>query len=308
MTAGAGILEELDGVVAAAVNAHEKMVRRRGTWCAADYIPYDLAADYRRRPPQDSDSPFSPDIQIALETAALTEAALPWYTVALYETFGGSEAWMAWLQDFWVPEEDKHSKALSEFISATRALPPQRLEAGRAATLSARYQANGKDPLHAIAYITLQERATWAAHHGTAVAARGQDADAGALFDAISRDENRHMIFNRAAMDGSLELAPSAAVTAICHEIAAFGMPGKGTVPGFGARTDVIAEAGIYDWRTHHRQVTRPLVRHWRVFDRDGLDDEAKRCRDRLWLRMERLDARLAAAGTRPDAKSGQKA
>lgn len=296
MEAGAGILEELDGVVADAVNAHEKIVRRHGTWCAADYIPYDLAADYRRHPPRDSDSPFSPDIQIALETAALTEAALPWYTVALHETFGGSEAWTAWLHDFWVPEEDKHSKALSEFISATRALPPQRLEAGRAAALSAAYGTGGRDALHAIAYVALQELATRAAHCNAGTAARGQDADAGALLARISRDENTHHVFYRDVMSAALELAPSAAVRAVCREITRFRMPGRETVPGFEDKARVLAAAGIYDWSAHHRQVIWPLVKHWRILGRDdGLDDTAKRCRDRLRLRLERLDARLAA-------------
>lgn len=294
----AGILDELQDVVAEGVDAHDKMVRRRGTWSAADYIPYDLAEDYRSRPPRDSDSPFSPQLQVALETAALTEAALPWYTTALTVRFGASEAWMTWLREHWVPEEDRHAKALAEFITATRALPPARLETGRAAALSAGYTADGWEVIPAIAYVAVQELTTRVAHKNTAEAARGQDADAGALLARIAWEENTHAIFYRDVMTSAAELAPSAAMTAICREVSTFQMPGRGIVPDFESKARILADAGIYDWRIHHQKVIWPLVRHWRVFSRGdaGLDDDAKRRRDRLWVRMERLDARLAAA------------
>jgi acyl-[acyl-carrier-protein] desaturase len=53
----------------------------------------------------------------------------------------------------------------------------------------------------------------------------------------------------------------------------------------------MIARAGIYELRIHHDEVLWPMLRHGRVFERDGLDPSAQVARDRLAAFLTELDA-----------------
>ena len=70
-------------------------------------------------------------------------------------------------------------------------------------------------------------------------------------------------------------------------------MPGS-VIPGFARKAAQIAQAGIYDLRIHHDDVIMPLVRHWRVFETEGLDAEGEQARQELAAALETLDARAA--------------
>ena len=85
----------------------------------------------------------------------------------------------------------------------------------------------------------------------------------------------------------------SRAVRAIADEVAGFTMPGS-VVPGFARKAVQIAQAGIYDLRIHHDEVIMPLVRHWRVFEAEGLDAEGEQARQDLATALDALDARAA--------------
>jgi acyl-[acyl-carrier-protein] desaturase len=43
-----------------------------------------------------------------------------------------------------------------------------------------------------------------------------------------------------------------------------------------------MAAAGIYDLRIHHDDVVMPLLRHWGVFELDGLGARGEQARDEL--------------------------
>jgi acyl-[acyl-carrier-protein] desaturase len=60
---------------------------------------------------------------------------------------------------------------------------------------------------------------------------------------------------------------------------------------GFARMAAQIADAGIYDLRGHHDHVVQPLLRRWRVWEREGLDDAAEQRRDQLARELEALDA-----------------
>ena len=53
-------------------------------------------------------------------------------------------------------------------------------------------------------------------------------------------------------------------------------------MPGFADNALTIAKAGIYDLRSHLDDVVRPVLRFWRVFDRDDLNGDGARARDEL--------------------------
>jgi acyl-[acyl-carrier-protein] desaturase len=51
-----------------------------------------------------------------------------------------------------------------------------------------------------------------------------------------------------------------------------------------------MARAGIYDLRIHHDDIVMPLVRQWRLFELEGLDDEGERARQELAAAIAELD------------------
>ena len=55
-----------------------------------------------------------------------------------------------------------------------------------------------------------------------------------------------------------------------------------------------MAQAGIYDLRIHHDEILWPLLRHWNLFDLDGLHPQAEQARDRLASRFEAKRMRAA--------------
>jgi len=99
------------------------------------------------------------------------------------------------------------------------------------------------------------------------------------------------MIFYRNLVQAALEIAPSQTLRAIADEVSGFVMPGS-VVPGFARKAVQIAQAGIYDLRIHHDDVIMPLVRHWRVFDAEGLDAGGEQARQDLAAALKALDAR----------------
>jgi acyl-[acyl-carrier-protein] desaturase len=68
---------------------------------------------------------------------------------------------------------------------------------------------------------------------------------------------------------------------AITDEVVGFQMPGK-IIPGFVRKAALIAKAGIYDLRIHHDDVIWPLLRHWRVFELEGLNEVGETARNEL--------------------------
>ena len=67
-------------------------------------------------------------------------------------------------------------------------------------------------------------------------------------------------------------------------------MPGAG-IPGFIRKAAQIAKAGIYDLRVHRDEVLLPIIRHWGIFELEGLDAAAEDARRRLAEHLESLEA-----------------
>ena len=70
-------------------------------------------------------------------------------------------------------------------------------------------------------------------------------------------------------------------------------MPGVG-IEGFTRKALQMAQAGIYDLRIHHDEILWPLLRHWNLFQLEGLQPEADQARDRLAAHLAKTD-RLAS-------------
>jgi acyl-[acyl-carrier-protein] desaturase len=109
----------------------------------------------------------------------------------------------------------------------------------------------------------------------------------------VAADENLHMMFYRNIVAAALQVDPSAAVEAITGEVLGFAMPGVG-IQGFTRKGLQMAQAGIYDLRIHHDEILWPLLRHWNLFQLDGLHPQAEQARERLAAHLAKTD-RLAS-------------
>ena len=80
-------------------------------------------------------------------------------------------------------------------------------------------------------------------------------------------------------------------------------MPGT-SIPGYLRKATQLARAGIFDLRIFHDEVLMPILRHWRVFELEGLSPEAETERQRLAVYLRDLDANARRFEERRDAPS----
>ncbi|MEX2457499.1 MAG: acyl-ACP desaturase [Actinomycetota bacterium] len=288
----ADMLTELEPAVRRGLEAH---LERAAEWFPHEYVPYEVGRNYVDEPWRPADSSLEAISQTALEVNLLTEDNLPYYHLAIWETFGQDGAWAEWTRR-WTAEEGRHSIVLRDFLTVTRGLDPAELERGRMEQVARGYypQAQGREfgPLDGIAYTTLQELATRISHRNTG--AFTGDPLIEKVTARIAVDENLHYVFYRELGKAALEVDPSAMLMAIGRQVAGFSMPGL-EIPDFRRKAIQIAKAGIYDLRIHHDQVVLPvLFKHWKIDEVEGLSDQAKAARDDLMLFLQMLDATAA--------------
>ena len=78
-------------------------------------------------------------------------------------------------------------------------------------------------------------------------------------------------------------------MSAIRDEVVGFTMPGAG-MTDFQRNSVTIAKAGIYDLRLHHDAVIMPVLKYWKVFDRN-FGPAGEQARDELIAFLAELDA-----------------
>jgi acyl-[acyl-carrier-protein] desaturase len=279
------IIIELQPAVGRALERH---LATAAEWFPHDFVPYELGRNFEAEPWTPGDSRLDDVARTALELNLLTEDNLPYYHLAIWEMFGGDGPWGEWIRR-WTAEEGRHSIAMRDYLTVTRGVDPVGLERGRMEHVSRGFYANTMpNPLDGLVYVSLQELATRIAHRNTG-AVTG-DPVAERLMTRIAIDENLHYVFYRDVTAAALEVDPSATVLAMHRQILGFSMPGF-ELPGFREKAIRIAAAGIYDLRIHHDQVLAPVLRHWKLADLPGLDDEAARAREEILDYLERLDA-----------------
>ena len=279
------LLAELEPVADEQLRTHETIAEE---WFPHDYIPYSLGRDFDKEPWTPDQSRLSGVAQIAFEVNLMTEDNLPSYHREIHDMFGeGDGAWINWVHR-WTAEEGRHSIVLRDYLVVTRALDPYELERARMAQVSQGYDHENKGTLTGMAYVAFQELATRVSHKNTG--RYSQDPVADKIMSRIAKDENLHMRFYRDMLSAAMHVDPSAAVEAIVDEVIDFEMPGAG-MKQFLTKSAKIANAGIYDLRIHHDDIVWPLLRHWKVFELEGLDDRAEARRDELATFLDKLDA-----------------
>jgi acyl-[acyl-carrier-protein] desaturase len=281
------LLRELEPLLAVELDRHHAQSTE---WFPHEFVPYERGRSFVDEPWTPDDSGLPDIAAVAMEVNLLTEDNLPYYTLALTRTFGHTEAWDAWVRR-WTAEEGRHSIVLRDYLTVTRGIDPAQLEVQRMDMVQRGWYpdfATELTPLDGLAYTTLQELATRIAHRNTGTVS--DDIEALRILQRIAADENLHYLFYRAMGEGALALWPSEMMLAIERQVVGFSMPGA-DMPAFGDRAKRMAQAGVYNFRIHHDQIlSRVLLQHWKLDRVDGLSDEAKRARDRVFAFMAKLD------------------
>jgi acyl-[acyl-carrier-protein] desaturase len=288
------LLRELEPVVEQNLNRH---LRMRKDWNPHDYIPWSDGKNYYALGGQDWDpeqSQLSEVAQVAMVQNLLTEDNLPSYHREIAMNFGMDGAWGQWVNR-WTAEENRHGIALRDYLVVTRAVDPVQLEQLRVEQVTRGFSPgqNQQGDLFAeslfdsVIYVTFQELATRVSHRNTGKACNETIADQ--LLARVSADENLHMIFYRDVSEAGFEIAPDQAMHSLHRVLRNFKMPGY-TVPEFRRKAVIIAVGGVYDPRIHLDDVVMPVLKKWRIFEREDFTGEAARMRDDLAVLVEELE------------------
>lgn len=284
------LLHELEHVVEAGLNSH---LAKAKDWMPHDYVPWSQGRDFAFLGGTDwepAQSRLDPVVRTSMLLNLLTEDNLPSYHRDIALQFGLDGAWGQWIGR-WTAEEGRHSIALRDYLVVTPGIDPVELENLRMGHVRQGYRAPGDEVLPNIAYVTIQELATRVSHRNTGRQSGCPLADQ--LLARIATDENLHMVFYRRLGKEAFDLAPAAMMRAVTDVIVGFAMPAAGQ-GNFGRAAAEIALAGLYDLPQHRDEVLHPVLRFWRVWDREDLGPEGDRARDELAAFFDHLDTRVA--------------
>ncbi len=260
------LLRELEPVAEASVNRHLSMAK---DWHPHDYVPWDEGRNFAAMGGDDwepEQSQLGEVAKAAMITNLLTEDNLPSYHREIAEAFSRDGAWGTWVGR-WTAEENRHGIAMRDYLVVTRGVDPVALENARMEHMTNGFGSpNETGMLHSVAYVTFQELATRVSHRNTGIACNDSIADR--MLQRIAADENLHMIFYRNICDAALDVAPQQTLEAIVEVLRTFEMPGAG-MPNFRRNGVLMAKHGIYDLRQHLEDVVMPVLRKWRIFERD---------------------------------------
>jgi acyl-[acyl-carrier-protein] desaturase len=288
------LLHELEPVVEQNINRHMRM---RKDWNPHDYIPWSDGKNFYALGGQDWDpdqSKLSEVAQVSMLQNLLTEDNLPSYHREIAMNFSMDGPWGYWVNR-WTAEENRHGIALRDYLVVTRAIDPLELEELRVEQVTRGFSP-GQGPqgemfaeslFDSVIYVTFQELATRVSHRNTGKACNETVADQ--LLQRVSADENLHMIFYRDVSAAGLDFAPNQAMKSLHRVLRNFKMPGY-TVPEFRRKAVIIAVGGVYDPRIHLDDVVMPVLKKWRIFEREDFTGEAAEMRDDLGKLVEELE------------------
>src|ERR1700732_1758023 len=268
-------------------------------WNPHDYIPWSDGKNFYALGGQDwepGQSVLSDVAQVAMVQNLMTEDNLPSYHREIAMSFGVDGAWGQWVNR-WTAEENRHGIALRDYLVVTRAIDPVELERLRVEQMTRGFSPGQNQQIDAymfaeslfdsVIYVTFQELATRVSHRNTGKACNEAIADQ--LLHRVSADENLHMIFYRDVSEAGLEIAPNQAMKSLHRVLRNFTMPGY-TVPEFRRKAVIIAVGGTHDPRIHLDDVVMPVLKKWRIFEREDFTGEAASMRDDLALLVEELE------------------
>jgi acyl-[acyl-carrier-protein] desaturase len=296
------LVEELAGPTASLFNRHLAASKQ---WYPFEDVPWSEAADFAEEAWNAQQYPLSQGVQSAIIVNVLTEDNLPYYTHTLMSPIKPDHPLRDWSLR-WTAEEWRHSAAIRDWILATRAIDPYRLEDDRMIQMSKGQVPQSASVAEMISYVSFQELATQVAHRNTGMALdktrRGKK-----IMSKVAGDEGLHHAFYRDLVLAGLEIDASTMVLAIQSELRNFKMPGTG-IPGFEQHEVAIALAGIFGAQQFVEAVVKPTLDYWRIFEIEGLSAEAERAREKMAKNVAGLTRLAAAQKARIDALQAESA
>src|SRR5574340_72062 len=288
------LFEALEPEVERLLNRHLSKFKE---WNPHDYVPWSDGKNYYALGGQEwnpEQAGLSDVARVAMVQNLLTEDNLPSYHREIAMNYGMDGAWGTWINR-WTAEETRHSIALRDYLVVTRSADPIELEKLRMEQLSRGFSPGqnhqgdifAENLFDSVVYVSFQEFATRVSHRNTGAACN--DSIANQLMARMSHDENLHMIFYRDVTAAALELVPNEVMRSVHRVLTNFKMPGF-TVPEFRRKAVIIAVGGVYDPRIHLDDVVMPVLRKWRIFEREDFTGEAARLRDDLAVLIKELE------------------
>src|SRR6267378_2986797 len=288
------LLHELEPVVEANLNRHLSVCK---DWNPHDYIPWSDGKNYYALGGKDWDpeqSKLTDVAQVAMVQNLMTEDNLPSYHREIAMSFGMDGAWGQWVNR-WTAEENRHGIALRDYLVVTRAIDPVELEQLRIEQMTRGFSPGqhqqgemfAESLFDSVIYVTFQELATRVSHRNTGKACNEPVADQ--LLGRVSADENLHMIFYRDVSEAGFDIAPNQAMKSLHKVLRNFKMPGY-TIPDFRRKAVIIAVGGVFDPRIFLDDVVMPVLKKWRIFEREDFTGEAAEMRDDLGKLVEELE------------------
>jgi len=283
------LLAELVPVAEDNVNRHMSMAKE---WHPHDYVPWDEGRNFAELGGVDYDpaqSKLSDVAKAAMVTNLLTEDNLPSYHREIAENFSRDGAWGTWVGR-WTAEENRHGIVMRDYLVVTRGVDPVALEQARMIHMTNGFASPAGSEtglLHSVSYVTFQELATRVSHRNTGKVCDDPIADR--MLQRIAADENLHMIFYRNISAAALDIAPDQTLEALSDIVMNFQMPGAG-MPNFRRNGVLMAKHGIYDLRQHLEDVVWPVLRKWRIFEREDFTARGENTREELAVFLEDLE------------------
>jgi acyl-[acyl-carrier-protein] desaturase len=256
-------------------------------WFPHELVPWGRGRDFDAGESwSPEDSPICEAARSALFVNLLTEDNLPYYTRTISSEFGRDDAWGEWSRR-WTAEEGRHAIVMRDYLTVTRMIDPVALERGRMVQVTTGNVPEPGSVPDMLAYVSLQELATRISHNNTGRLLT--DKAGRKIMARVAADENLHHIFYRDLTSTALEIAPEVMLPAIERQVRDFAMPGVG-IPEFAHHARLIANAGVYDFASHHSQILVPvLLRQWHLDRLQGLRSAAEQARERLLAHVDRV-------------------
>jgi acyl-[acyl-carrier-protein] desaturase len=221
----AALLQELTPL---AERFYERHLATCKPWYPHETVPWSLGRDFVAGEAWDhNECPLPDPVRSALYVNLLTEDNLPYYFETINRVFGRNTVWKDWSHR-WTAEEARHSVAIRDYLTVTRAINPWELEDARMAQMSSGEVPQPQTPLDGFVYVALQELATRIAHRNTGKLLQQHGSDhpgtqAGyEIMARVATDENFHYLFYRDIAAEALQVDPS---ISRCPALGSSGLP-----------------------------------------------------------------------------------
>lgn len=267
------------------ITRHE---RSRREWLPAELLDRgeddDLAALKTLR---DRAKGLSPAIKVAVMLNLLTEEGLPHFYRIISEHVGDIDVWQRWSR-LWTAEEDRHGNVMRDYVRDAALFSVAELDRMQFQFMRAGFNPSwGGSPYRLLAYTSLQERATQAAHANTARLAASVEPVLQRMLAHLAGDEARHCAFYSDAFALMLGADPDGALIELETVASALSMPGE-TIPGYLMMSEVERRAGIFGPR-EYADIVRERLAHWRVNEAEPESGPGREAQERLMALPDRL-------------------